>query len=619
MKQFNFPLYFLVDTEGSTENERNLFFKWINKFTEETNLRKPNETAFSGGNRFYGLVNVQAKQGINAGDCKRTRANQSFHQTSYLITSAGVMSGSDLYDYNYWGVFNNPGCIGSEKTFFFTNLDDYEETQNYKHIDDRFIVSVKWVIDNVIGKTAQALTVDDDGNLSVVELERNRVVEVSYISNELAEDIEGVLPKVTEFYLANKYILVDTKAAKAFQFGYGLKCEKIVTTADGYDYSQREFDNAVADGDLVHVDEYYIVNCYANTDDKVNYIRSENALEVIINDDFNTTFVPSNHSSVRHSRRHNKWFVNIGVASSCGYEYCEYTSDYVLEDEVREQPNCGYHDGERPTFKCNNTQAKFMIGFEIEKDENEETYNIGWKKVWERTKWLKEDDGSLDDYGYELVTPVYDLFDSKLEEDLQDDDIARLVNSGYYSSCCGGHINLSSSIYSPAQMLNGIKAFIPLLYSMYNFRMENEYCTPKKHKYLAIENEKYSSIHFKGNRDVCSIHSVMEIRIVSAVRNCENLIWRRDLLRIIMENINRSERDVLRMLTNDRSRLFKHLSKVYSDRDMIRKANQYVELAEAWNDIKLPPIDWDAINKAKARRKKNKDNNNNTDNNNLSA
>jgi hypothetical protein len=52
---------------------------------------------------------------------------------------------------------------------------------------------------------------------------------------------------------------------------------------------------------------------------------------------------------------------------------------------------------------------------------------------------------------------------------------------------------------------------------------------------------------------------------------------------------------------------------------MIRKANQYVEFAEEWNDIKLPPIDWDSINRAKDRRKKNKDNNNNTDNNNLSA
>ena len=111
--------------------------------------------------------------------------------------------------------------------------------------------------------------------------------------------------------------------------------------------------------------------------------------------------------------------------------------------------------------------------------------------------------------------------------------------------------------------------------------MEKMYSKAKK-KHQYYQKDKYSSIYIKDN--------VVEIRIPSAVLSVTNLIWRRDLMRIIVDNINKSELQVLRMLLNQKSKLHVHLRKVYSIDRMIQKIEKFVKYSEEFNNVKLPTI-----------------------------
>jgi hypothetical protein len=59
-------------------------------------------------------------------------------------------------------------------------------------------------------------------------------------------------------------------------------------------------------------------------------------------------------------------------------------------------------------------------------------------------------------------------------------------------------------------------------------------------------------------------------------------------MRIIVENINKSEIQVLRMLVNQKSKLHIHLRKVYSVDKMIEKIEKFVKYSEEFNNVKLP-------------------------------
>ena len=59
----------------------------------------------------------------------------------------------------------------------------------------------------------------------------------------------------------------------------------------------------------------------------------------------------------------------------------------------------------------------------------------------------------------------------------------------------------------------------------------------------------------------------------------ENLLWRRDLLRIICDNLDATPLRIVGMLTDKRSKLHKHMSKVYNEARMLEKFRLYVYFA----------------------------------------
>lgn len=280
----------------------------------------------------------------------------------------------------------------------------------------------------------------------------------------------------------------------------------------------------------------------------------------------------------------------------------EWVSRSEYETRMLSSNNATYHSNERVRYGFQGERpirfgadAKFTIGFEIEK-EDADAVEIKFHQLYQRTGWVKEDDGSLNgDTGYELVTPAFDLYDNMLEQEIEaDEELQQLVNADS-SENCGGHINLGSTIHSTEELFELLAGFFPLFYSIYEHRVEKNYSkAKKKHAYYA--KDKYSAIFIK--------EKVVEFRIPSRVKNVTNLLWRRDLMRIMCSSIKSerikaldgvhykqvSEADVLKMLINPNSKLYKHMRKVFSHEMMIKKVEKFIHYAGEFNNTYLPRI-----------------------------
>jgi hypothetical protein len=254
----------------------------------------------------------------------------------------------------------------------------------------------------------------------------------------------------------------------------------------------------------------------------------------------------------------------------------DYNSRYN-EDGFSDSHNTrSYHHFSRRSRKDEN-HCGFSIGFEVEKEDREVKVEISAENLHDRLGWCKEQDGSLDSKsGFEAVSPVYSLFGKQLELDLKDCELQKLINADYNTESCGGHINISSDNFSKEELYEGISAFFPLLYSMYEKRINLHYCQAKKKSRMGYEKDKYSAIYIRDNR--------VEIRIFSAVKNIDNLIWRRDLIRIMVKNINATELQVFKMMMNKKSKLYKHLNRVMTAETIHKKCVKFLEYSKAFND-----------------------------------
>jgi hypothetical protein len=325
------------------------------------------------------------------------------------------------------------------------------------------------------------------------------------------------------------------------------------------------------------------------------YISKRDSMRIVIGLDDDGEFIFSDVHKHRESyvnARYNGDWINVLDSRDVleALDIIHVTDDrhcgdcYIRDAEYSPRLNAGYQSLNRKDLSHSDT--KFRIGFEIEK-EDYSAYEIPYSALFDETHWAKENDGSLcDESGYELVTPIYDLMTDDMDNDIDNSDSLQQLINAEYSSSCGGHINISAEGYSSKQLFEGISGFLPLFYSLYAHRLEQDYCKGKeKHKYY--DDKKYSAVYIKRH--------VVELRIVSAVVNVKNLIWRRDLIRIVMQNINASEKEVLQMMCDPKSLLHMHLRKVYSSVDLIRKINQFIEHCNVLNNKKLEPLDVSGI------------------------
>lgn len=246
----------------------------------------------------------------------------------------------------------------------------------------------------------------------------------------------------------------------------------------------------------------------------------------------------------------------------------------VYRTDEPDNGNHDYHHGPRHDLTTSDTS--FTIGFEVEK-EDQSMFDYDLNSV-DKTRWSREHDGSLDsDSGFELVSPVYDLFSSKLDDDIASSQILRDHINASSTTACGGHINFGKRGTSGSDLFKQYASFMPLFVALYRKRATSRWSRAyaKPDKYLARD-ERYVAFNIK--------HDYIEFRIISRVHNVETLLWRRDLFRIITFFPNATAADVQRMMLNKRSPLHKHLSKQYNEEQLLRLVCWYSQFADAMYD-----------------------------------
>jgi hypothetical protein len=173
---------------------------------------------------------------------------------------------------------------------------------------------------------------------------------------------------------------------------------------------------------------------------------------------------------------------------------------------------------------------------------------------------------------------VYNLFDVLHEQDIAASSLLSSHINAKHSKACGGHIHVGSKLYTTEELFEGISGFLPLLYSIYENRVDINYCkAKKKHEYLS--RDKYSAVYVRPE--------TLEFRIFPAVKSIDNLKWRIELIRIMVRNFGRTEREILTMLCDRKSFLHEHLTKVIKPENMLSKVSLFVRYSSIYNDADL--------------------------------
>jgi len=228
-----------------------------------------------------------------------------------------------------------------------------------------------------------------------------------------------------------------------------------------------------------------------------------------------------------------------------------------------------YHSSDRDAAE--EIKSGMTIGFEIEKEDESALMSYDAHTLLEDTGWFKERDGSLDDdTGYELVSPIYDLMSDKLDDDIKSSpELTELINADY-GRRCGGHIHIGNGD-SGSTLFDKMSPWIPLIYSLYVGRIGGEYCKVKKNDDIKHHTEKYQAVRIFDNR--------IELRIISAVPNVDTLLWRRDLMRMIMNNLDWTPMKIVNQLLDPKSELYALLHKQYIPSQISVKARLYAYFA----------------------------------------
>ena len=238
-------------------------------------------------------------------------------------------------------------------------------------------------------------------------------------------------------------------------------------------------------------------------------------------------------------------------------------------NEERSEGSChGYHDGFRANLTTSTTN--YTIGFEVEK-EDAEVLNEHELHDVDHTKWCREEDSSLGHDGFELVSPVFDLYTDGLDKSLTHPIVREHVNADWGTSC-GGHINLGRRNFSGGEFFDRIKAFVPLFLTIWRHRLGNHYSPLKRKAENYKHAGKYSAIHVKPD--------YIEIRLPGAVRNVKQLLWRRDLMRIVCANQDIRPLNLITAMLSPKTDIGAHLRKVYNEEQVLRVVSLYAQFAD---------------------------------------
>lgn len=253
-------------------------------------------------------------------------------------------------------------------------------------------------------------------------------------------------------------------------------------------------------------------------------------------------------------------------------EYHYEEDEYSSEDYVRE-----YHETRQQEKVIFSKNPKFFIGIEVEKEDQDVKESILIEDFEDACiGYRKEKDGSLDGCsGFEMITPPYELNAKKIIETIKENEILVKHFNADVSKSCGGHINISEDGLTGEEFFEKIKGYTPLFNALYFKRLEGRWCKAKSNEKLVNDKEKYQSIRIHSNR--------VEFRLISALRNVDQLYWRLRLFELIVKNPTSCPREAFYII---HSKFKKHLKKVYKDNFETLNA-RIIEMTKDFENINL--------------------------------
>ena len=245
----------------------------------------------------------------------------------------------------------------------------------------------------------------------------------------------------------------------------------------------------------------------------------------------------------------------------------------------------GYHSMS-PLWDCS-VDTLYRFGFEAEKEDSKgqiiaQVYQ-GHREDLLPHKFRAERDGSLGSYGFELISPIYDLMSMDYYEHLSNPILNFLIHSDT-TYRCGGHVTISKKGATSDYYKAKAEQIIPLLYALYPKRAKMRGYSKffKRGDY----NERYNAINLMDDR--------MEIRIFSGIKNLKQLKWRIELLRILFSNPYYEElkwdtiyKDLLNINSNLGGHIHSLYKNKYGEKVMLAAAYRkaYMKEAIAWQEF----------------------------------
>jgi hypothetical protein len=256
-------------------------------------------------------------------------------------------------------------------------------------------------------------------------------------------------------------------------------------------------------------------------------------------------------------------YVTKKIANNYGYFFTG--RDWESEDQIDfDGPRtCRYHSSD--SIDLTTYEDVWRFGIEVEKVDSFARDLESARSIQVKTNWRKEEDGSLSEGGYEMVSPIMPLYDDKvILENLQDDGVGNLLN-GDINETCGGHITLSHKHLSSTLILRRLKFFAPILYAMYHKRVTNRFCQAKPWRVYFRGRNKYQAFYLKTDR-------LLEIRIPTAYDNVKQAKWRIGLMRIMLSDSHARMGfvSIVKKITDGKSPLSRHFLQVYTFPDLIK-------------------------------------------------
>lgn len=243
-----------------------------------------------------------------------------------------------------------------------------------------------------------------------------------------------------------------------------------------------------------------------------------------------------------------------------------------------------YHDSRAITNQDNlptfhQATDEYLIGVEVEKVDHQLQSKGKAFEILQATGWRKESDGSLSSGGYELVSPRLPLLDNdRIIEACS--PVMEYINGGS-DMTCGGHINISKRGVTSTKLLQNMRGIVPLMYAMYPQRLNNRYCQAKGWtRYFGRFKSKYSAFYLKND-------NILEIRLFSAVKDANQLMWRIKFLQCAAGLYGKNVSSILIKMSDVNSDLYSVLRLVYTHEQVAEKVRSAYNYARQYNVAKI--------------------------------